>query len=102
MTDQCTHPSLDGLAGTDILVCMSCNRLVRRFGYMEHDNIPLTGHHDLNCLEVKALFRALEQRREAELAALEHDAGSALSQAEATARAYQQDLRDARAEARWG
>lgn len=98
----CTHPSLDGLAGTDILVCMSCHRLVRRFGYMEHDNIPLTGYHDLNCIEVKALFRGLEIAKEAEIAALMHDANSALSQAEAAARAYQDDLRDARAEARYG
>lgn len=79
---DCAHLSLDGLAGTDILVCMSCCRLVRKFGYMDIDGIPLTGYHDLNCIEVKTLFRALEIAKEAEIAALMHDANSALSQAE--------------------
>jgi chromosome segregation ATPase len=41
-------------------------------------------------------------RRIANLEADLKDAGSALSQAEAAARAYQDDLRDARAEARHG
>jgi hypothetical protein len=40
---------------------------------MDIDGIPLTGYHDLNCIEVKTLFRALEIAKEAEIAALMHD-----------------------------
>lgn len=79
--NSCTHPSLDGLAGTDILLCMACLRLVKRYEIVPN-NLPLVGYHELNGIEVKAVFRALEQRHDAEIAYIKHDANSALSQAE--------------------